>query len=196
MGCTSSIVTVSKLKLSPETPVSKSCIADEISNEDKRIVKKTWKYLSTDIVELGVKVFLNLFAVNPATKRVFPFHDLDGDDLLMNIRFKGHSTRLMQTLQTVIDNIDALETTAKPLLVEIGKQHYAFQGFHKVYWDACPEAILRTWRDMLQDKFTETKYKAWSDFVAFVIAQLKEGYDAGSAEMIQVPKRQKRMSVM
>ena len=196
MGCTTSLVTISNASFGKDNNVH-GFNKDGLTNEDRRIVKRTWKALSTDVVELGVKVLLNLFKLNPETKRYFPVEHL-GEELLTNIRFKSHATRLIQSFQTVIDNIDNLEKNIVPLLLEIGKQHCSFDGFQKVYWESCYEAILQTWKEELQEKFTGPKHKAWSALLVFMISTLKVGYEMENADMLQCPARhkQKRISAM
>ena len=196
MGCTTSIVAFSKASVKvvkDNAIVSK----DKLTSEDRKMIKKTWTLLSTDVVKLGVKVFLNMFKLNPETKRYFPIEHLD-EELLTNIRFKSHATRLIQTFQTVIDNIDNLDTNIVPLLREIGKEHRGFEGFQKAYWESCHEAILQTWKDVLQKNFTIPKCKAWSALLDFMISTLKMGYDIGNTDMLKVPHRHKenRLSLM
>ena len=143
MGCSTSLIAFSATSTVKQTIL----VSNEVlSREDINRIKKTWKLISTDVVDFGVKVLLNLFQLNPCTKRYFLPEDLDGD-LLTNIRFKSHATRLIQTFQIVVDNIDSMDTDVKPVLLEIGKQHSGFAGFQKDFWDSCHDAILQTWKE-------------------------------------------------
>ena len=197
MGCNTSVVSISKTTFNTENINNLSEKAYDLSQEDIRIIRKTWKTLSVDIVELGIKVFLNLFKINPATKQVFSYRHLEGEELLKDIRFKGHATRLMQTIEIVVDKIEELSTAIIPLLVDIGKQHYTFEGFHKSFWESCPDAILYTWRAELKERFTAPKYRAWSTVFALIVAKLKEGYDLGGAAITEkFARRPNRVSVI
>ena len=180
MGCTVSATSSFNVSVAEENNCkNKTKDTHMLNSEDKRIIKRTWKILSTDISRLENKVFLKMFELTPAIKDLFPQKHSKSDSAEDTV-FKGHATRMMQSIETVINHIDELETVITPLLIEMGKQHYSFQGFHTIFWDSCPEAILCIWKEKFQDKFTAERYKAWSIILMFIISKLKEGYDTAS----------------
>ena len=131
--------------------------------------------------------------LTPETKRYFPVEHL-GETLLTNIRFKSHATRLIQKLQTVIDNIDNLDTNIVPLLLEICQIHRGLEGFQKAYWESCREAVLLTWKDQLQEKFTAQKYKSWSALVVVMISTMNMGYDMETTDTMQGHKQEQEQN--
>ena len=100
---------------------------------------------------------------------------LDGNELLKDQNFKRQASRCMQVLGAVVDNIDELQTTMGPVLLELGKLHYTFDGFLQKYWNVFPDAVLFVWNKQIKD-FNPDAVKAWSAVLDMVISMLKEGY--------------------
>ena len=166
----------------------------ELSKEEKRVIKKSWKILSADISALETNIFFRLFEINPAIKLLFAHQEKHTDRREFRVDevvFKGHATRLAQSIGTVVDHIDELGPVIAPLLVEIGKQHFTFNGFHSSFWDSCPDAILYIWKDAFKERFTVEAANAWSSLLRFMVETLKEGYNSACGQTFSIRKEDK-----
>ena len=174
MGCSTSI----SKGTSQNTERWRSLIKNEsfISNENKEFVKRTWRIISSDIQEVGAKIFISIFDINPLVKEIFQCDTLEGDALLKNKRFRGHATRFMQAIGVTVDNIDDLHGVVGPMLEDLGRQHHTFDRFKPGYWDCFTEAILQVWKDQMRYRFTAEVESAWKTLFAFIILKLKDGY--------------------
>ena len=132
--------------------------------------------MGTDLTARGSKVFLRIFEKNPYVKKIFPFRDCEGEDLLKNPSFKGHASRFMQAVGAVVDNINDPETALSPVLIGLGKNHTSFEGFKPEYFGAFTEAMQYVWRTELKVKYTPEVAETWDMVFIFIMQTLKEGY--------------------
>ena len=183
MGCSASIV------LSHDTAtniralnhLNAQTIYKNLSIEDKSVIKSTWNNLSKDMLGIGGKILLRLFQLNSQFKEIIKCTGLEGQTLINHVNFKRQASRYMQVLGAVVDNIDELEDTMGPVLVELGKIHFNFEGFLQKYWNLVPEAVLYVWNQELSE-FTQDASKAWSALMLIIISMLKEGYRQACVE--------------
>lgn len=164
----------------PEASSYASC--DVMSESEKRIVKKTWKYLARDMTFYGTRVFLRIFELKPDLKALFPFHNKEDEALVNDQNFIGHASRFMQAVGAAIDNINNLHLYFGPLLVGLGRQHVEFGGFKPEYWDVFTEAMIFVWEKELGDNFDGRCKIAWRKIFEFIMEQLKDGYKQRSDE--------------
>ena len=158
------------------------------TDQQKKIIHKTWKFLADDLNGRGTRIFLRIFELHPYVKELFPCRDLEGEDLLRDANFKGHASRFMQAVGAAVDNIDNLDGALAPLLIGLGKQHIHFRGFKPDYWDAFREAILFVWEMDLGDKFNEQTRDAWVAVFGFIMVKLKEGYKKAKDERARLER--------
>lgn len=193
MGCASSVTRiVPKKTMSSETMERWGNLIQNIgyiSNENKLLVKKTWKVLSRDISGVGSKIFLKIFDANPDIKEIFGCDDLEGEALTKSHQFKGHASRFMQAIGAAVDNIDDLQGGMGPMLEGLGRQHMSFKGFKPEFWDTFTEAILQAFKEKLHHRFTPEIATAWKLVFIFVIIKLKQGYQAASVELAEGVER-------
>lgn len=190
MGCSPSSFDAipTSNKNSSKTPSSfgpepSSYVSCEVMNEsEKRLVKKTWKYLAKDMSYNGIRVFERIFELNPDLKQLFPFRNKEGESLRNDHDFTGHASRFMQAVGAAIDNINNLYMYFGPLLIGLGKQHVEFGGFKPEYWDVFTEAMLYVWEKELGDVFDDKCRNAWTKVFEFIMEQLKVGYSQAMDE--------------
>ena len=182
MGCTASMVTVSRASFRQKdlSTVDQHC--DSFSITIKSEIRRTWKILSSDIVANGVKVLLKLFSLSPAIKKEFIYTNDKELEVFKEHMFKLHASRLMQVVDAVVENIDDLHIMIDPMLYELGKQHYSCEGFQHIYWDSCSEAILFVWQQVLLENFSPDVSKAWTKVLAYIVTKLKTGYQQAIKE--------------
>ncbi len=183
MGCsaskstkTATVVNTNGRSNHPQQVESNSSSRYEFSDEQKKLVRKNWKFLANDLTGRGTKVFLKIFLLNTEVKSLFPFRELEGEKLIKGHEFKGHASRFMQAVGAVVDNIDTLDQSLAPLLIDLGKQHIHFKGFKPDYFNAFEHAMLSVWSEELGNKFDHTAREAWNKIFKFILMKLKEGF--------------------
>ena len=184
MGCSPSLALTERTKLAATINGKKQITfngSDDtdkgISEEEKRIVRRHWKVLSSDIQRLGTRVFLQIFKEHPEIKQLFPCRDVEDDKLISSAEFRGHAYRFMQAVGAVVDNIDDLDKTMSGALIFLGKQHVTFGGIKPVYFDDFYYAITKVWKDLLGKRYTTENAKAWGHVFAYIMEMLKRGFN-------------------
>lgn len=151
-------------------------VTNDLSEKDKALIRRNWKYLACDLTGRGAKVFLRIFRDNPEVKLLFPFHALEGEELIRDANFRGHASRFMQAVGAVVDNIDDFEAALTPLLNGLGQKHIHFRGFNPSLFDAFQEAMLEVWAEDLGNKLTCEGQGAWIKVFGFIKGELQNGY--------------------
>ena len=155
---------------------------NDLTDDDKNSIKYTWRILSSDMLGNGGKLLLRILEQNNNLKEIIHCGGLEGKELIEDSNFKLQALRFMQVLGASVDNIDQLESAMGQVLLDLGKQHYSFEGFIHKYWNLFPEAVLYVWKQELREKFPSCVQKAWSILLLLIISKLKEGYHHGCIE--------------
>ena len=151
----------------------------ELTLEDKIILKRTWSFLSNDLLGNGSKIVLKLFEDSDDTRAVLNCDTItDGEALPCNRNFKTQALRIMQVIDASIVNIDDLDDKMGPVLIELGRIHFRYQAFLPKYWNLVPEAILHVWSEELGEHTRE----AWTNLLHFMVTKLKAGYHQACVE--------------
>ena len=129
MGCSASIAPLHQHEDSDHIGVR------ILDSRQRRIVEETWRQLQPERVNIGKQVFLNAFENDPRIKTVFKLESARGDSLLTNADFQTQSTRCVDVIGFVVDNVDCLNTICEPYLLRIGGIHAAMAGFSVDYID-------------------------------------------------------------
>ncbi len=64
-----------------------------LSESQKVLIKKTWKPVQKDMTNIGKLVFARIFEAKPEIKALFPFKDLEGEQLMSHQAFVNHAYR-------------------------------------------------------------------------------------------------------
>ena len=172
MGCSASNTKDSAITIRVQPVNTNSGFTDR----QKLIVRKTWKILATDLTGRGTKVFMKIFELNPYVKSIFPFKNIDGEELLLDTSFKGHASRFMNAVGAVVDNLNNLEESLAPLLIGLGETHVNFEGFKPDYFNIFSEAMNLVWKEDLGKRYTMETEEAWTEVFEFIMENLKVGF--------------------
>jgi len=76
-------------------------------------------------------VFLRIFEYRPSVKRMFPFRDAWGDQLIRHAQFVEQAHRFMRVIGIVVGAVDRLRAGrgGSPALYELGRRHVNIEGF-------------------------------------------------------------------
>ena len=142
-----------------------------------RILRDNWSILSVGKEERGQRIFLSIFDKNPLIKGLFPFKDLEGQELMDDPNFIAHASRFMGTLEVVMQNLDQYKEEVSPRLVSLGRTHTTFSGFKPGYFNHFEEAMLDVFRQDLGPMLFDAKsIEAWRVVFRFIMMELKRGY--------------------
>ena len=110
---------------------------------------------------------------------MYPFHDAWGDQLIRHPQFILQANRFMQVIILVVNAVDHLRVGANgsPALYELGRRHVTIEGFLPDYFDVFTRAVIYVWQQELRESFTPDVAEAWRTLFAYIIGQLKDGYE-------------------
>lgn len=186
MGCSTSAILSRQMSKTSYNGNNPEVIMKELAAEDKNILKATWATLSDDMKGNGNKILLKVFELCDDLKVVMGCENLDATEMFSHPKFKTQSLRFMQVLGASVDYIEDFEKAMGPVLRELGKAHFSYQGFKKHHWNIFPEAVLFVWKQELGCAFTADVHRSWSSLLLLMITKLKEGYHQGFIEETQV----------
>lgn len=147
--------------------------------------KTTWVRLQAtrNMQAMGVKIFLRIFDLEPATKQAFEsFRNLTREELVTNVLFRSHATRFMKAVEVTMNNLDALDVIIVPNLKHLGRLHTDFSGFYVEYLKAFDVAMDEVWAEELGSVFTGDCRQAWKKIFGLITSKVMEGYNETKAE--------------
>ena len=165
-----------------EAPKAISPPGIDISEEEKEIIKRQWKVLSSDMKATGTAVFMHIFREQPEIKQQFSYREVDDKSLPMSLELRGHAFRFMQAVGATIENIDDLENTMTEALLTLGKHHVTLTGFKPIYIRTFYSAILKVWQEILGVHYTPKCADAWGRVLTFIMDKLEQGYYMAAKE--------------
>jgi len=157
-----------------------------LTDEERLLIDSTWKQLSNNSdadveEELGVRIFVRIFELNPVIMDAFPnFAGLLGDREAMrrNVIFRCHGRRFVRAVRSVVDNLDALGVSAVPTLDLLGRKHRNYHGFRTDYLNTYAAAIEDVWKESLGRKFDKTTRRAWRKVIKLITSTVGGGYQS------------------
>ncbi len=100
-----------------------NCGDETFTQQEKQILRETWKLVSTDRQEQGMAIFIEIFRKWPDLQMLFPFKNCSHDELLQQPMFRSHALRFINSIDTTIHSLDALDVALIPVLHQLGKTH-------------------------------------------------------------------------
>ena len=110
------------------------------------------------------------------TKQLFPFRDLEGEDLIKDVMFRSQAKRFMNAIETTIHHLNALDLILAPVLHRLGEKHVKIPGFKIEYLSIFIEAMLDVFAEELGKLFTKEVRAAWKHLGRFIAGKMIEGY--------------------
>ena len=127
MGCSSSIA--------PHQQQDSDHVGVQILDaKQRRILQETWRLLLPERVNIGKQVFLRVFETEPRIKTVFELESEWGDNLLTNSDFQKQSTRFIDTVGYMVENVEYFQSKCGPYMLHVGDFHAHRSGFLAQYF--------------------------------------------------------------
>ena len=126
------------------------------------------------------------------TKKLFPFREKSGDELLRDMLFQMHAKRFVQAIGTMVEHVEGPDLVLYPILVQLGRLHAVHTGeSFDSYLDTFLGAVLYVWKVQLGSSFTPSVECAWKHLFIVMVEKLREGLALRLAELktIEVPEK-------
>nr|QQO51929.1 globin gb_IIIA [Platynereis dumerilii] len=96
------------------------------TEEQKTLVRKSWKVLQEDMSRVGVVMFIGLFETHPDVQDLFlPFRNLTTADMKHNAQLKTHALKVMGTVEKALARLDEPKKL-EDMLHSLGRRHSTY----------------------------------------------------------------------
>ena len=125
-----------------------------MESEQITLVRESWKKIQAVSVAAGARFYVNLFALNPALRAMFP----------ADIEQQGW--KLVHMLGLAVARLDHAEIL-EPLLRNLAQRHVDY-GVREEHYRDVGSDLIQTLSDMLGDQFTAGHAEAWNAAYAHI----------------------------
>ncbi|CAH1790827.1 unnamed protein product [Owenia fusiformis] len=170
-------------KRSRESTESGKRIIDErlkISENDRRLIARTWKGISRNMEQTGIDMFLKLFQNNFNLKNLFSeFRGLETAEAMRQSQaLENHAMMVMCTLDDAICSLDDVDYVQEQLR-NVGKSHRRFHGYVADNFLKIEEPFLESIKETIGAKFTPELEDSYRKTINFVLGNLAHGFSSG-----------------
>jgi hemoglobin-like flavoprotein len=127
----------------------------------RRLVRDSFELIRPQLRPVALLFYGKLFELDPSARRLF------------HIDLAVQSRKIMDTLDSIADSLDRLETM-EGRLAELGRQH-ANYGVRPEQYDTVMTALLWTFAQALGSDFDAATREAWTHALESVCAIMKRG---------------------
>jgi hemoglobin-like flavoprotein len=129
--------------------------------EQKRLIKESFAYISSQNINIGKRFYTNLFQLNPDLKSLF------------HSNLEEQEQKLAQMLNTIVlslDNAAALNKTLK----DLGTKHFSY-GVKEGDFSFVGTSLIKTLKLALEEKWTSDIEIAWKSVFSEITKKMLEG---------------------
>lgn len=167
----------------PHEPINGS--HDLLTTGEQETLKSDWsRLIQVGHQELGMRIFLRIFELEPSTKQSFPeLYDLEGEELMSNPLFRCHGARFMRAVAAAVDNVDALDLVVVPNLVQLGRMHRSVVGLSWSHLCAFEQAMAEEWAAELgisSSWSSSASAPVWRKVFRLITSKVFEGFQLSS----------------
>ncbi|TMW87271.1 non-symbiotic hemoglobin 2 [Solanum pennellii] len=152
------------------------------TDKQEALVKDSWEFMKQDIPQLSLRFFSLILEIAPVAKNMFSFLK-DSDELPENNpKLKAHAVKVFKmTCESAIQlrekgEVVVGETTLKYL----GSIHLQ-KGVADPHFEVVKEALLRTVKEAMGNKWKDEMKEAWSEAYDQLAAAIKAEMHAEAA---------------
>jgi hemoglobin-like flavoprotein len=124
------------------------------------LVKSTFAMVAPHARQAGLTFYSTLFALDPATRSLFP------------TEIEPQSKKLMQVLAFAVQNLEHPDTLL-PAVRDLGKRHVGY-GVVAAQYGSVATALLKTLADALGPEWTPDVEKAWIAAYTVLSTEMKK----------------------
>ena len=156
-----------------------------LTADERTVLRSDWSRLTrVDQQDMGMRIFLRIFELEPSTKLSFPeLYHLKGDQLTSNTLFRCHGARFMRAVAAAVDNVDALDLVVIPNLIQLGRLHQSVDGLRWRHLEAFEQAMAEVWAVELNLSGSWSDSSSaivWSKVFRLITSKVYEGFQLSS----------------
>ncbi|XP_030645898.1 cytoglobin-2 [Chanos chanos] len=150
---------------------------EPLSDAERGMIQNTWTKVYENSEDAGVAVLTRLFVNFPSSKQYFSqFRDMeDPEEMSRSTQLRKHATRVMNALNTLVENIHDGEKMVSVLKM-VGKAHALRHKVDPVYFKILGGVILEVLVEAFSDSFTAEVQTAWSKLMGTMCWHVNQVY--------------------
>ncbi|KAH3864849.1 uncharacterized protein LOC127870295 [Dreissena polymorpha] len=144
----------------------------EFTDRQKDLVIESWKVVKKDMDQVGIAMFMKLFASNPDVQGVFaPFKGMTQEELIQSNQLRSHAMRVMGTVDKCLSLFEDRQKVVETLH-DLGSRHVMYTA--KVdYMDLIGPQFILAIQPVLETEWSSELENAWSDLFKFIAHIMK-----------------------
>ncbi|CAH3161705.1 unnamed protein product [Pocillopora meandrina] len=183
MGCTSSVQSKNQAVHPLVSSLVNNKVSISVSEENKIILRESWKTLDLRRTAAGKKVFARLLELNPNLQDAFPsFRGVALDEVMNSRSLFLHSKRLMAVVEETVLSLDDAKELIEDL-TNLGERHLAMSITEK-HLKVMEEAFVLMLQDILEGSCSEQIIKAWRELFGFMAKTMLTGQEQASNNLL------------
>uniref|UniRef100_A0A7E4V4J3 GLOBIN domain-containing protein n=1 Tax=Panagrellus redivivus TaxID=6233 RepID=A0A7E4V4J3_PANRE len=154
-----------------------------LTRTQRLLVENSWKRSRKSGADnVGTKIFLLVLTAQPDIKMIFGLEKVPQGRLKYDPRFRRHAVVFNRTFDYIVKNLHYTEKLVQHFQA-LGKKHVLMQGrgFLPQYWDTFAECMTQTAIEWEGGQRCRDTMVAWRILVAFIIKQMRLGFDEEKA---------------
>ncbi|XP_063080241.1 cytoglobin-1-like [Engraulis encrasicolus] len=149
-----------------------------LSEQEMDLIQDTWAIVFQNSEAAGVAVLIRLFTKFPTSKQYFKdFKDMeDPDEMAGSAQFKKHAVRVINAINTLVENIHNGSKVAS-ILTMVAKGHAVRHKVDPVYFKFLGGVILEVLVEAFPDTFQPAEVQgAWSKLMVVLYTHVTGVY--------------------
>ncbi|KAK7343937.1 hypothetical protein VNO77_13072 [Canavalia gladiata] len=131
------------------------------TERQEALVKSSWQQLNPNILHHSLRFFALILEISPATKNLFSFLRDYHEIPLNNTKLQFHTVKVFETtcesaIQLQTKRVMITDTTLQYL-----SSVHIRNGVTDAHFEVVKEALLKTIKEAMEDKWSEELDKAW-----------------------------------
>lgn len=150
----------------------------ELTENEIRIIKSTWHYMTGDLPGNGLQIFLKAFELCPDAKTIFNLENVRHSDLAKNEVIRAHGSRFMNAISAAIyclrDDVEEKDSI-NAFLLKLGEKHKK-ADIKAEYFAVFHEALMWRWQICIGEEFTQEVSDIWKRVFDYMLERINQGY--------------------
>ncbi|XP_015235531.1 PREDICTED: cytoglobin-1-like isoform X1 [Cyprinodon variegatus] len=149
-----------------------------LTDKERVMIQDSWANVYQNCEDVGVAILVRLFVNFPSSKLYFSQfkHIKDTEELEQSSQLRKHAQRVMNAINTLVENIEDSEKMASVLKL-VGKAHALRHKVDPVYFKILSGVILEVLAEEFPEVVTPEVGAAWTKLLASVYSGIKTVYE-------------------
>uniref|UniRef100_A0A1A8LTA3 superoxide dismutase n=1 Tax=Nothobranchius pienaari TaxID=704102 RepID=A0A1A8LTA3_9TELE len=149
-----------------------------LTDKERVMIQDSWAKVYQNCEDVGVAILIRLFVNFPSSKQFFSQfkHIEDTRELEQSSQLRKHAHRIMNAINTLVENLDNSEKMASVLKL-VGKAHALRHNVDPVYFKILSGVILEVLGEEYPEDVTPAVGSAWTKLLATLCCSVKAVYE-------------------